>query len=93
VKFAASTLRILASAAVLAVAAPATVAATQQQDQQQAVPAPQAKAERPICRTISPATGSRLEAGERICLTREQWRQRRERPAGSQADRVQRDED
>jgi hypothetical protein len=92
VKSAASTLRILASAAVLAVAAPATVAATGQQDQQQAAPVPSAKAERPICRTISPATGSRLEAGDRICLTREQWRQRRERSSGAHADRAERDE-
>jgi hypothetical protein len=59
-------------------APPAASAAAQQQERRQPAPADRAsqKAERPICRSVPHDTGSRLSGATRVCLTREQWRQR-----------------
>jgi hypothetical protein len=81
-------MRIAIGSAVLIAAAPGTISAAQQQDQRQSAPAanPRQKAERPICRTMSSSTGSRLDGGTRVCLTAEQWRQRRSAPAQARND-------
>ncbi len=66
-------LRLGAAAAIVAVAAPATYAAGQEQPASQPREARQ-KGERLICRMLNGQTGTRM-GGERVCRTREQWRQ------------------
>lgn len=66
-------LRLGAAAAIVAVTAPASYAAGQEQPPSQPRESRQ-KGERLICRTLNGQTGTRM-GGERVCRTREQWRQ------------------